>query len=144
MEGFIYGGACAMLDTEGNLRMVNKIAQAVVMALFLVFCPLARIFESTKCPDPALIRKMITEGGMQEIITLLGWLIDSRQFTTTLLPEKWIAWLVNIRQLSTKQTVDHEELSSIIGQLNHTFFYHLRYKALHAQPFMNGGIGMKK
>ena len=39
-EGYIDDGACAVLDAPWNWRMVQREAQAMVMALFLIFCPL--------------------------------------------------------------------------------------------------------
>ncbi|KAL7525801.1 hypothetical protein ACHAXR_002849, partial [Thalassiosira sp. AJA248-18] len=79
-EGYIDDGACAVLDSPSNWRMVIRAAQAVVMALFLIFRPLAHLLEPIKRPDPASIRKMIAEGGLKELITFLGWLINTRAF----------------------------------------------------------------
>ena len=72
-ESYINDGACAVLDTKRNWRMVVQASQAVVMALFLIFRPLAGIFEPTKRPDLASTRKMLAEGCLNEIITFLGW-----------------------------------------------------------------------
>ena len=54
------------------------------MALFLIFRPLVGIFEPTKRPDPASIRKMLAEGGLNETITFLGWQINTRSLTVAL------------------------------------------------------------
>ena len=67
------------------------------MALFLIFRPLTGLLEPIKRPDPASIRKMMAEGGLSEIITFLGWLIDTRSFTIALSIEKWVAWSQSIR-----------------------------------------------
>ena len=64
--------------------MVAQSSQAVAIALFLIFCPLAGIFEPTKHPDPASTRKIIAEGGLNKIITFLGWLINTRSLTVVL------------------------------------------------------------
>ena len=47
--------------------MVLLAAQAVVMALFLIFRPLAGLFEPIKRPAPASIRKMMPEGGLNDV-----------------------------------------------------------------------------
>ncbi|KAL7529786.1 hypothetical protein ACHAXR_003159 [Thalassiosira sp. AJA248-18] len=73
-EEYINDGACAVLYSSSNGRMVTRAAQAAVMALFLIFGPLAHLLKPIKRPDPASIRKMIAEGGLREIITFLGWL----------------------------------------------------------------------
>jgi len=121
-EGYIDDGACAVLDTPENWRMVRRASQAVVMALFLVFRPLAGILEPIKRPDPASIRKLLAEGGLKEIITFLGWLIDTRSFTIALPIDKWVAWSNSIREMKAKKTVIYEDLSTLIGKLNHVCY----------------------
>ena len=71
-ECYIDDGACAVLDTKSNWRMLAQASQAVVMALFPIFRPLTGIVEPTKCPDPVSIKKMLAEEGLNEIITFLG------------------------------------------------------------------------
>jgi len=121
-EGYIDDGACAVLDTPENWKMVRRAAQAVVMALFLVFRPLAGIFEPIKRPDPASIRKLLAEGGLKEIIIFLGWLIDTRSFQIALPIEKWVAWSNSIREMKAKKFVTYEDLASLIGKLNHVCY----------------------
>jgi len=53
-------------------NMVQRARQAVVMAFFLVFHPLAGIFEPIPRPDPTSIRKLLAEGGLAELIIFLG------------------------------------------------------------------------
>ena len=118
-EGYIYDGACAVLDSPGNLAMVLRAAQAVVMALFLIFRPLAGMFEPIKRPDPASIRKMLAEGGLKEIITFLGWKINTRTLTIALPTEKWIAWSDEIKSLRKKKKASYQELAT---KLNHVCF----------------------
>lgn len=121
-EGYIDDGACAVLDSPGNLAMVLRAAQAVVMALFLIFRPLAGLFEPIKRPDPASIRKMMAEGGLKELITFLGWLINTRALTIALPTEKWIAWSDEIKALRKKKKATYQELTTLIGKLNHVCF----------------------
>ena len=91
-EGYIDDGATAVLSSQSNWNMVKWVQQAVVMAFFLVFRPLAGIFEPIPRPDPTSIRKLMAEGGLAELIIFLGWQIDTRRFTVALPIDKWKAW----------------------------------------------------
>ena len=73
------------------LRCLARARQAVVMALFLIFRPLAQLLEPIKRLDPASIRKMKAEGQLRELITFLGWSIDTRALTISIPYEKWTA-----------------------------------------------------
>ena len=121
-EGYIDDGACAVLNLPKNWKMVQRAAQAVVMALFLVFRPLAGLFEPVKRPDPASICKLLAKGGLKEIIIFLGWLIDTRHFTIALPIDKWVAWSNSIRDLKVKKFATYGDLSTLIGKLNHVCF----------------------
>ena len=77
-ESYINHGTYAVLDTRSNWRMAARVFEAIVMGIFLVFCPLARIFKPIKRPEPEPTRKMMTEAGLNGLIIFLGWLIDSR------------------------------------------------------------------
>ncbi|EJK63975.1 hypothetical protein THAOC_15339, partial [Thalassiosira oceanica] len=92
VDGYIDDGACAVLDTDETKSMVARAAQAVVMALFLVFRPLAKGLEAIQRPDIASIRKMHAEGGLAEIVIFLGWLIDTRRLLIALPKDKWKVW----------------------------------------------------
>ena len=86
------------------------------------FRPLAGIFEPIKKSDPASTRKMITGGGLNEIITFPSWLIDPSQSIIAIPTKNCIAWSSNICQLNSKRTITHQELSSLIGRLSHVCF----------------------
>ena len=47
-DGFIDDGGTAVLDSPENLLMVSRARECVVMALFLIFRPLAGLFEPIK------------------------------------------------------------------------------------------------
>ena len=121
-EGYIYDGDCAVLDAQCVSRMVTRTGQAVVMAIFLIFCPLAGPLKPIKRPDPASIRKILAEGGLNEIITFLVWMVDTRQFISALPIEKWKAWSNSISESINKRKVTYKELSTLIGKLNHVCF----------------------
>ena len=119
--------------------MVSRAAQAVVMSLFLIFRPLSILWEPIKRPDPASIRKMIAEGGLKEIITFLGWKVNTRLFNISLTPEKATAWSNEVKALIDKRTVTAKELSQLIGKLNHVCFI-----IPDARHFMNNLRKMEK
>ena len=122
-DGYIDDGACAVLDAPWNWRMVQRAAQAVVMALFLIFRPLHALLEPIPRPDPASIRKMLAEGGLREVITFLGWFINTRSLTIALPPEKSSAWSNEIRaMMKHRKAVKHKDLQSLNGKLNHVCF----------------------
>ena len=121
-DGFIDDGACAVLASPSNSRMVARGAQATLMSLFLVFRPLAAALEPMKRPDPPSMRKLEAEGMLREVITFLGWKIDTRAFTISLPEDKWINWRNEITMCLTRPHVTPEVLASLVGRLNHVCF----------------------
>ena len=71
-DGYIDGGACTVLDTTWNWKIVQRVVQTLVMALFLVFFPLSLLLEPVRHPDPTSIGKMLAESGLCETIMFLG------------------------------------------------------------------------
>ena len=92
------------------------------MSIFIISRPLAGSLEPIKRPDPASIRKMLAKGGLKEITTFPGWLIDYCRFIIALPISKWIAWSSSINQLKTKRIVTYQDLSTLIGRLYQVFF----------------------
>ena len=122
VDGYIDDGACAVLDTPKNRGMVARAAQAVVMALFLIFRPLAKGLEVLVRPDIASIRKMQAEGGLAEIVIFLGWLIDTHRLLIALPPDKWKAWSDQIQSCLTDEALPCKTIETLIGRLNHVCF----------------------
>ena len=121
-DGFIDDGACAVLASPSNSRMVARGAQAALMSLFLVFRPLAAALEPIKRPNAPSLRKLEAEGMLREVITFLGWKIDTRAFTISLPEDKWINWRNEITMCLTRPHVTPEVLASLVGRLNHVCF----------------------
>lgn len=59
--GYIDDESGVVLDAPWNWRMVHRAGQAVVMALFLVFCPPSVLLEPLPRHEHASIRKMLAE-----------------------------------------------------------------------------------
>lgn len=101
--------------------MVDRARQCLPMANHLVFRPVAPDEPITR-PDAQCIRKLNAEGTLRELITFLGWYINSRAFTICLPKEKASAWTASIHTLLNGVSVCHEDASTLIGRLNHVAF----------------------
>ena len=121
-DGYIYNGACAILDSANNWRMVLRAAQAVLMAFSLIFHPLAGSTEPISRPDPTSIRKLKAKRGLAEIVIFLGWLIDTQRLLISIPLTKWTTWSTQINLCLTRASISGKELSSLIGHLNHVSF----------------------
>ena len=90
--------------------MIHRAGQVIMMALFLIFCPLSVLFEPLPRPDPASICKMLTEGGLKETITFLGWFINTRRFTIALQAENTVAGSAEIWSVTKRRkAIRHKE-----------------------------------
>ena len=138
-DGYIDDGACAVLDSTDNAPMVARAAQAVVMAIFLIFRPLAGNDEPITRPDPVSIRKMSAEGTLREIITFLGWTIDTRALTIQLPEDKHNHWRLQIISFLSRRSIGKDALSTLVGRLNHVC-----YIIPDARHFMNHLRAMEK
>ena len=122
-DGYIDDGACAVLDAPRNQPMVQRARQAMVMALHLLFRPLHPTREPLPRPDAASIRKLLAEGGLEERITFLGWLINTRLLTIALTPEKATAWKTEVEtMIAHRKAVKLRDIQRLLGRLNHVCF----------------------
>eukprot|EP00956_Cyclotella_meneghiniana_P033327 scaffold95026_cov46-Cyclotella_meneghiniana.AAC.2 len=122
-EGYIDDLATAVLATKSNISQVERAKSAVLMALHLQFRPHGGDKEPIKRPEAASARKLQAEGGLTEIITFLGWTINTRKFTIALPYEKAKAWSTSIQQLiDSEAKVQHQSLATLVGRINHVAF----------------------
>jgi hypothetical protein len=63
--------------------------------------------------------KLEAEAGLEELKTVLGWLLDTRRLRVKLPKNKFIAWSNIIREMIQRGTTTAKELESIIGRLVH-------------------------
>ena len=122
VDGYIDDGAMAVLDTPSNHRMVQRARQALPMATHLVFRPHAGPNEPIQRPDAQSVRKLLAEGKLREVLTLLGWHINSRDFTIGLPIEKVKAWIQSINEVIDKMIISWDEAKTLVGRLNHVGF----------------------
>ena len=72
--------------------------------------------------DFMCLHKMEAEGGLREILTILGWIINTRKLLISLPENKFIAWCAQIREILKDGKVSAEDLHTLIGRLNHAAF----------------------
>ena len=95
----------------------------MVMALHLIFRPLHPHWEPLPRPDAASIRKLLAEGGLEETITFLGWLINTRLLTIALTPDKEAAWRAEVENMiASRKAVKLRDIQRLLGRLNHVCF----------------------
>ena len=122
VDGYIDDGITVALDNPNTIGLVRRAAQAVAMAMFLVFRPLAQTLEAIARPDILSIRKMHAEGGLRELVTFLGWFIDTRRLTVALPDDKWKAYSTQIQECLEAKRISCENLKSLVGRLDHVCF----------------------
>jgi len=64
-------------------------------------------------------KKLKAEGTLEEIKTVLGWVINTRNLTIALPTDKHTKWSSNISKIIHSKRVSHTQLESLIGRLNH-------------------------
>jgi hypothetical protein len=63
--------------------------------------------------------KLQAEAGLEELKTVLGWLLDTRHLLVKLPKNKFDAWTNLINTVIQRGTTIAKEVESIIGQLGH-------------------------
>ena len=70
--------------------------------------------------DPCLsLSKFLAEATPEETKVILGWLLNTRDLTIALPPEKVTGWTKAIQDIIDKGSATYGELRSLIGRLNH-------------------------
>ena len=71
----------------------------MVIALFLVFCPLCVLLERLPYIDLASVIKMLAEEAPNKLITLPRWLIKALRLTIVLISKNTVAWKNKVRAM---------------------------------------------
>jgi hypothetical protein len=121
-DGYIDDGANAVLDTPENEKQVNRTKNANLMSLFITFRPHMGDKEPVPRSQVASVRKLLAEGTLREVITFLGWLINTREFKICLPTEKASGWIHTIASLLNKDIATFKELETLVGRLDHVCF----------------------
>ena len=114
---------CYIDDTFGSFLEddTNSGAAAIPFILHLLGRPLLPD-EPLPREDVVSLKKMIAEGTPSEVLTILGWSIDTRRMLISLPPDKVKAWSTDIKKNISAQAVTKQDLESLIGRLNHIGF----------------------
>ncbi len=121
-EGYVDDGTNAVLDSPENSKMVERTRLCNLMALHLLCRPHAGDDEPILRSHIASIRKLLAEGALAEIYIFLGWQINTRLLRIALPSEKWSVWLKSIVQLLHKDKASYDELSTLVGRLEHVCY----------------------
>ena len=121
-DGYIDDGANVVLDSEENKEMVKRAEQCLPMALHLIFRPNAGELEPIQRSEMASIPKLKAEAYLTEIMTLLGWEINTRAFTIALPLLKYKNWSDQIRKILKMKRVTYNEMATLVGRLNHAAY----------------------
>ena len=107
--------ATVTVDLPGNAKRAKE---AVPLAIHT----LGRPNSTTEyLPRDNLVStsKLIAEGSPTEVITMLGFQLDTRRLTIALPDHKFTAWTASIIELTDRGTATHDELDTLIGRLTH-------------------------
>jgi hypothetical protein len=120
VDGFIDDLINVFLDTLKNCR---RQAHVVPLAMFVTSRPYAGNTQEPILRRAILsMEKLATEGTLEEIQIVLGWLIDTRRLLVALPQDKFEAWLKSLDAIISMRDCLKEALKSLQGQLNHAPF----------------------
>ena len=110
-----------------------RTTKAILLAIHLM----ARPFDNTEKPNIIhsyilSMKKWLAEGQQSEEKIVLGWLINTRDFTVRLPADKYHSYTAQIRDITVAGQVNDDTLQSIIGRLERT-----SYVVPHARYFLN-------
>lgn len=105
-----------MLDTEENRK---RVPHAVPLAIHVTSRPHAG--EKEPIPRRPLLspEKIAAEGTHTEKLTVLGWLVDTRNMKISLTDDKYASWKLQLYNTLLARSITFSELETLIGRLNH-------------------------
>ena len=97
-DGYVDNLITAVLDF---LRATNRARHAVPLALDVINRP---VNNDDPIPRDNILsrRKLIAEGGLEEIKTVLGWRIDTHAFRIYVPEDKATRWILDLREIKRK------------------------------------------
>jgi hypothetical protein len=109
-------------DTIGvalDLANNTKRAQNAMPLIIHAFARPLDSSESTPRLDLISLKKFQAEGKMEEVKTVLGWIINTRSLSISLPVDKYSKWSSHIKEISSASTVNSKQLETLLGRLNH-------------------------
>jgi hypothetical protein len=105
----------------GDSANINRGNAAAALALELVGLP-PHAQEPVLRGHLASFTKLLAEGCLEEIKTILGWNLDTRRLLLSLPTDKYEEWSADIPQMIMSKSSNGEKLRNTIGRLNHVAF----------------------
>jgi hypothetical protein len=118
-DGFIDDLIQVFLDTPDN---VKRAPHAVPLAIHVTSRPHAGPSEPIQRRSLLSDVKLIAEGTPEEIQAVLGWSIDTRRLLLSLPTDKFDAWMLDIKQISSAGKTTFGNLDTTVGRLNHAAY----------------------
>jgi hypothetical protein len=118
-DGFIDNLMQVFLDTPDNLK---RAPHAVPLAIHVTSRPHAGPSEPIQRRSLLSDVILIAEGTPEEIQAVLGWSIDTRRLLLSLPTNKFDAWMLDIKQISSAGKTTFGNLDTTVGRLNHAAY----------------------
>lgn len=115
IDDFIKDGIAIVPDINNNKE---RGVAAMLLAIHSLCRPLDPNEPSYR-EDYLSLEKLSEEGRMSEVLTILGWQVNTRELTLTLPNKKYNIWLQDIHLVTKSKKASLSKIETIIGQLNH-------------------------
>ena len=101
--------------------VIHRAEAAVPLAIHAIGRPVHND-EPIKRKNLMCFRKLLAEGRLEEVKTILGWTIDTRRLLIKLPKHKYVAWKKSILDMITSQQTNFKNLETMLGRLTHMSF----------------------
>ena len=118
IEGYIDDLLSIILAMES---LILRAVHAIPLMCYILFRPVHKS-EPLERSDIIGTAKLIAEGGLSEVKTFLGWIIDTRRMRVSLPKLKALKWINEIDQVLETDKVNAKTLEKLLGKLNHAAF----------------------
>jgi hypothetical protein len=117
-DNFIDDLIVIILGDPGNISRGNA---AAALALELVSRP-PHEQEPVLRGHLASFSKLLAEGRLEEVKTILGWILDTRRLLLSLPPDKYKEWSADIVKMISSRSSTGDKIQQLVGRLNHVSF----------------------
>ena len=121
-DGYIDDLMSIALDT---IDATSRARHAIALSIHTIFRPI-NINDPLPRNDVLSERKLLAESRLEEIKTVLGWVINTRSFRISLPNVKAQRWTLDINdvlnKIQTKQPIKTKEWQSLLGKLNNAAY----------------------
>ena len=104
-----------------NSARWKRLCGAALLAIYIFGRPVDST-EPVPRDDLLSLNKLLSEGSLLEVQTVLGWEINTRTLTISLPSDKYSEWTAQIKTILDFNSVSPKDLESLIGRLNHAAF----------------------